>query len=88
MRIRSANEGSVPVSTGDVLCVGDNSYAETLANQFTALVDEEPDADRLACYRGDVHRLATQIVSASEPETTSHTGTMLAHIFGMERLDE
>jgi hypothetical protein len=84
VRIRSANDGSVPVSTGDVLCVGDNSYAETLANQFTALVDEEPDADRLACYRGDVHRRVKQIVHVFEPETCTTTAVIDAKRFPME----
>jgi len=58
VKIRNADDGSIPIPTGDVLCAGDNSHAETLVNQVTALVDEEPDADRLAYYRGDVHRLA------------------------------
>ena len=58
MKIRSADDGSIPLPTRDDLYAGDNSHAETLVNRFTALVDEEPDADRLAYYRGDVHRLA------------------------------
>jgi hypothetical protein len=88
VRIRSADDGSVPVLTGDVLCTGDNSYAETLANQITVLVEEESDAERLACYRGDVHRLATQFVNASKLKRIGRIGTMLADYLHRQRLDE
>jgi hypothetical protein len=70
------------------LRAGDSSRADTLANQFAALVDQEPDDDRLAYYRGDVHRLAKQIVRASEPQTARRIRTILANRFRMQRLDE
>ncbi len=70
------------------LRAGDSSRADMMANQFAALVAEESDGDRLAYYRGDVHRLAKQIVRASEPETAHRIRTILADHFRMQRHDE
>jgi hypothetical protein len=70
------------------LRAGDSERAETMTTRFAALVDEEPDDDRLAYYRGDVHRLAKQIVRASEPETARRIKKILANRFRMQRLDE
>jgi hypothetical protein len=82
---------SWPVSfmlTLHYLRAGDSSCADTMANQFAALVDEESDFDRLAYYRGDVHRLAKQIVRASNRETARRIRTILADHFSMQRHDE
>ena len=66
----------------------DGSRAATMANQFAALVADEADGDRLAYYRGDVHRLAKQLVRASDPQTTRRIKTVLANHFRMQRHDE
>jgi hypothetical protein len=70
------------------LRAGDSSRADMMANQFAALVDEESDIDRLAYYRGDVHRLAKQIVRESKRETARRIRTILANHFSMQRHDE
>jgi hypothetical protein len=65
----------------------DSRRADALANQFAALVDKEPDADRLAYYRGDIHGMATRIARACEPETANRVGGILASRFSMGTLD-
>ena len=57
---------------------GDTSRADTLANQFATLLDQESDVDRLAYYRGDVHMLTGKIAPMCEPETANRLASILS----------
>jgi Flp pilus assembly protein TadD len=75
---------SWPVSYMLAVCyarAGDRSRADALANQFAALVDEEPDADRFEYYRGDIQATAKYVLPHCEPETANRLAAIVATRF-------
>jgi hypothetical protein len=67
---------------------GDNSRADSLANQFATLLDQESDVDRLAYFRGDIHELTGQLAPLCEPATAERLVAILSERLPRESLDD
>jgi hypothetical protein len=59
----------------------DSPRTDELANRYAALVEVEPDEDRLAYYRGDIHGMTKQIGVMCEPQTAKRIRSILRNRF-------